>query len=92
MGLPTTTSIVQKGETWGLYASMYGISVADLKKANNAKSDVLQEGATITIPLVGENNINDEVVINGKKVDLSKELDYDDAKLYSWDKEQSLLI
>ena len=42
--------IVQKSETLTSIARAYGVSVADLKKANNLGSDALQVGQKLVIP------------------------------------------
>ena len=41
---------VQKGETLTSIARAYGVSIADLKKANNLGSDALQVGQKLVIP------------------------------------------
>ena len=41
---------VQKGATLYVIAQAYGVTVADIKKANNLKSDVLQVGQKLKIP------------------------------------------
>lgn len=42
---------VQKGETLSLISRKYGVSVADLKKANNLKSDQVALGQQLSIPV-----------------------------------------
>ena len=41
---------VQKGETLSVIATAYGVTVQDIKKANNLKSDMLQIGQKLKIP------------------------------------------
>ena len=41
---------VQKGATLSAIATAYGVTVQDIKKANNMKSDVLQIGQKLKIP------------------------------------------
>ncbi len=41
---------VKSGENLTKIASKYGVSVDDIKKANNIKNDNIQAGATLTIP------------------------------------------
>ena len=41
---------VQKGATLSVIAKAYGVTVDDIKKANNMKSDVLQIGQKLKIP------------------------------------------
>ena len=41
---------VQKGATLYVIAQAYGVTVADIKKANNLKSDMLQVGQKLKIP------------------------------------------
>lgn len=41
---------VQKGATLYVIAQAYGVTVSDIKKANNLKSDVLQVGQKLKIP------------------------------------------
>ena len=41
---------VQKGATLSVIAKAYEVSVQDIKKANNLKSDVLQIGQKLKIP------------------------------------------
>lgn len=42
--------VVQKGETLTSIAKSYGVTVADLRKANNLASDVLKVGQKLGIP------------------------------------------
>lgn len=42
--------VVQKGETLTAIAKQHGVTVADLKKANNLSSDDLKVGQKLTIP------------------------------------------
>ena len=41
---------VQKGATLSVIAQAYGVTVQDIKKANNLKSDILQIGQKLKIP------------------------------------------
>ena len=41
---------VQKGATLSVIATAYGVTVQDIKKANNLKSDMLQVGQKLKIP------------------------------------------
>ena len=41
---------VQKGATLSVIATAYGVTVQDIKKANNLKSDMLQIGQKLKIP------------------------------------------
>ena len=41
---------VQKGATLYVIAQAYGVTVSDIKKANNLKSDMLQVGQKLKIP------------------------------------------
>ena len=41
---------VQKGATLSVIATAYGVTVQDIKKANNLKSDMLQIGQKLNIP------------------------------------------
>ena len=41
---------MQKGATLSVIATAYGVTVQDIKKANNLKSDVLQIGQKLKIP------------------------------------------
>lgn len=53
-GPPTTASgnehVVQKGETLTSIAKSHGVTVADLRKANNLTSDALKVGQKLVIP------------------------------------------
>jgi len=42
--------VVQKGETLSAIAKIYGVSVADLKKANNLTGDDIKVGQKLTVP------------------------------------------
>lgn len=46
----TTKHLVHKGETYWTIANKYGVSVLNLKKANNKTSDLLYTGETLIIP------------------------------------------
>ncbi len=54
---------VKKGESYEAIAKRTGVSVADLKKANNAKSDRLDIGQTIKVP----NKASSKTTANNKK-------------------------
>ena len=43
--------IVEKGATLGAIARVYGVSVADIKRANKLKSDFLRIGQKLLIPI-----------------------------------------
>jgi LysM repeat protein len=42
--------VVQKGETLTAIAKQYGVTVADLKKANSLTGDEIRIGQKLTIP------------------------------------------
>ena len=46
----STTHKIKSGETLSVIAKKYGVTIADIKKANNMKSDRINAGATIKIP------------------------------------------
>ena len=43
--------IVEKGATLGAIARVYGVSIADIKRANKLKSDLLRIGQKLLIPV-----------------------------------------
>lgn len=43
--------IIKSGEALSIIARKYGVSIADIKKENNLKSDVIRAGATLSIPV-----------------------------------------
>jgi LysM repeat protein len=51
MGNQNVTTIVQSGETLGLYSAMYGCTEADIKAANNLNGDKLKTGQSLVIPI-----------------------------------------
>lgn len=51
MGNNDITTIVQKGETIGLYSAMYGCTDEDIKKANKLNSNNIKVGQTLKIPI-----------------------------------------
>ncbi len=56
--MPGNTYVVKKGDSLYAIARNYGISVDDLKRANNLSSNNLSIGMVLTIPDVG--NVSDE--------------------------------
>ncbi len=53
----TNTYIVQRGDSLYSISRAYGVSINDLKSANNLTSDILTIGQVLTIPSVS-NNVN----------------------------------
>ena len=49
----TTTHTVKRGESLGALANKYGVSIADIKKANGIKRDVITPGQRLKIPTKG---------------------------------------
>lgn len=51
-----TSHTLKSGDTLSSLAQKYGVSVADLKKANNLSNDKIRAGDTIKIPSKGKSN------------------------------------
>jgi LysM repeat protein len=52
---PTTTHIVNPGESLYLISQWYGFSVENIKQANGLTSDIIYPGQTLSIPLTQSN-------------------------------------
>lgn len=59
----TNTYVVQKGDSLYSISRMYGISVSDLRNANNLTSDILTIGQVLIVPDDNMNN-SDEMISN----------------------------
>ncbi|MCH5223178.1 MAG: transglycosylase SLT domain-containing protein [Muribaculaceae bacterium] len=58
---------IKSGENLTTIAKKYGVSVDELKKANNMKDDKLKAGGTIKIPAKGKAATNNKATQNNKK-------------------------
>jgi LysM repeat protein len=84
MGNQNVTTIVQSGETLGLYSAMYGCTNEAIKKANNLQGDKLKAGQTLVIP-IGENRklpTNDSNVLDKKLSFFNEKINEAKMKLY----------
>ncbi|MEN8661976.1 MAG: LysM peptidoglycan-binding domain-containing protein [Lentimonas sp.] len=52
----SSTYVVVRGDTLGNIALSHGISVGDLKRANNLSSDVIRIGQKLNVPIAAENS------------------------------------
>lgn len=62
-----TTYTVKSGDTLYLISKQYGVSVDDLKQANNLTADTIYVGQVLKIPTVGKTSTNTSTVIKGPK-------------------------
>lgn len=59
---PGKIHIVQKGDTLGHIAIRYGVTVSDIKRANNLSSDIVRIGQTLRIPSTRESATDTEII------------------------------
>lgn len=62
------TYIVQRGDTLYSISKKYGVSIEDIKNANNLTSDILTVGNTIIIP-IGSTSVNNIIIYKVKRGD-----------------------
>jgi LysM repeat protein len=66
-GTSGLTHRVKKGDTLSALALRYGVSVADLKRANSLKSDLIRIGQVLVVP--GKSAVNVASILKGIRVD-----------------------
>ncbi len=81
------TTIVQNGETIGLYSAMYGCTDEEIKRANGLKGDKIKEGQTLNIPIGQRTDLptSDESVLDKKLSWFNNQLNEIHMKLYNPD-------
>lgn len=62
------TYIVQRGDTLYSISKKYGVSIEDIRNANNLTSDILTVGSTIIIP-IGSTSVNNIIIYKVKRGD-----------------------
>lgn len=64
--------VVRKGDTLSGLAVRYGVTVGDLKRANNLKSDLIRIGQALTIPAAGRGSAQVRELMRGISIDRSR--------------------
>lgn len=81
------TTIVQNGESIGLYSAMYGCTDEEIKRANGLKDDKIKEGQTLNIPIGKRTDlpVSDESVLDKKLSWFNNQLNDIHMQLYNPD-------
>ena len=64
--------VVRKGDTLSSLATRYGVTVNELKRVNNLKSDLIRIGQTLTVPLASGSGQDIHKLLAGTRVDVSR--------------------